>query len=100
MSKRTMPVKTVTLDFADDGYPDFHAQARTNSPPRLMNRYLELIRGGDIGGEEEARGILLELFPGWDFADGGGKAIPHTVDAFEEIPADLVLAMMRRRTEA
>lgn len=95
--KRKMPVKTATLDLADEGYEGFHAETRTNTPPRLTKRYIELL-GGGTGDETEARGLLLEMFPAWDFVDAAGKAIPHTADGFEEIPPDMVLAMLRART--
>ena len=99
MPKRTMPLKTTTLDLSDDGYDGFHVETRLNTPPRLLRRYVGLLQGG-LDSEDEARAILLEMFPSWDFVDDVGRAIPHTVKGFEEIPADLVGAMLRRRTEA
>lgn len=95
--KRFMPVKTITLDFTDDGYPDFHAERRVNAPIGLMRRYFDV--SGEMP-EEEGRQILLELFPSWDFVDDIGKAIPHTVEGFDAIPADLIGAMHRRGFEA
>jgi len=92
--KRVMPVKTAPLDFTEDGYPGFTAQMRTNAPFSLVRKTYE------TKDEEEAREGYLKLFPGWDFVDDDGKPIPHTVEGFDEIPADLLRVMLHRRVEA
>jgi len=96
-AKRKMPVKTVTLDFSEDGYEGFTAETRTNSPVGLIRQYIEM--GADAS-EDEARTLLLKLFPSWDFVDDDGKPIPHAAEGFDFIPPDLVTAMQRRRAEA
>jgi len=97
MSKRKMPVKTVTLDFTEDGYPGFTAEARINLPMGLHRRYFEMTTESD---EAEVRALLLKLFPSWDFVDDDGGAIPHTAEGFDLIPPDLLGAMQRRRAPA
>ena len=96
-AKRKMPVKTVTLDFGKDGYEGFTAETRTNSPVGLIRQYIEMSADGT---EDEARTLLLKLFPSWDFVDDDGKPIPHTAEGFDFMPPDLVRAMQRRRAEA
>ena len=95
--KRKMPVKTATLDFADDGYPDFHCATWTNIPIVYTRRYSALTKDSDA---KEGDALLLQLFPSWDFVDFDGKAIPHTAKGAEMIPDDLGTAMMKRRAEA
>ena len=95
--KRKMPVKTATLDFADDGYPDFHCETWTNLPVTYIRRYNTLNAESD---EQEANELFLRMFPSWDFVDFDGKAIPHTAKGAEMIPVDLGGAMMKRRAEA
>ena len=90
MTRRTMPVKTVTLDFTEDGYPGFTCKRRLNLPYGLVRRSLE------PGSEEESRQVLLEVFPEWDFVDEDGEPIPHTVEAFDLLPEELVRAMVTR----
>ena len=91
-----MPVKTVTARLADEGYPGFEIDVRTNAAPRLIKRYLGLNKDSPEG---EARAILLQLFPGWRLYDGDGKRIPHSAAGFEDIPGDLVAAMLKVRTK-
>ena len=95
-AKPKMPVKTVTVALDDEGYPGFEIDVRTNAPPRLIKRYFGLNQKSPEGEAEE---ILLQLFPGWRLYDGDGKRIPHSVAGFEEIPGDLVAAMLRVRTQ-
>ena len=91
-----MPVKTVTAGLADEGYPGFEIDVRTNAAPRLIKRYLGLNKDSPEG---EARAILLQLCPGWRLYDGDGKRIPHSSEGFEDIPGDLIAAMLRVRTQ-
>jgi len=91
-----MPFKTVTAGLDDEGYPGFEIDVRTNAPPRLIKRYFGLNKDSAEGEAEE---ILLDLFPGWRLYDGQGKAIPHSAAGFEDIPGDLVAAMLRVRTK-
>ena len=93
--KRKMPVKTATLDFADDGYPDFHCATWMNISVEYSRRYSALTEDAEEGDE-----LSLMLFPSWDFVDFDGKVIPHTAKGAEMIPVDLGGAMMRRRAEA
>lgn len=96
-TKRRMPIKTVELDFAADDYPGFHCRTWINIPIGYTRRYSELSEDSDA---EEANELFLKLFPSWDFVDFDGRAIPHTAEGADLIPADLGAAMMRRRTEA
>ena len=96
-SKRKMPIKTVDLDFTDDGYPGFHAKRRTNAPIGVICRYLEINKDTP---EEEARRLILELYPEWDFVDDDGKPVPHTLAGFDLLSGDLLTAMQRRGAEA
>jgi len=91
-----MPVKTVTAALDDEGYPGFEVDVRTNAPPRLIKRYFGLNKDSAEGEAEE---ILLQLFPGWQFYDGDGQRIPHSATGFEDIPGDLVAAMLKVRTK-
>jgi hypothetical protein len=84
---RKMPLKTVKLEFSEDGYPDFHATGRLNVPVRIGDEF----RSGD---EERARKAALVIFPEWDFVDEEGNEIPHTVEGIGMIPQDLFAAMM------
>jgi hypothetical protein len=90
---RKMPLKTVELDFAEDGYPGFHATGRLNVPIRVGDDF----RSGD---EERARKASLIIFPNWDFVDEEGEEIPHTVDGIGLIPQELFMAMMSRWSDA
>ncbi len=91
-----MPVKTVTAALDDEGYPGFEVDVRTNASPRLIKRYFGLNKDSAEGEAEE---ILLQLFPGWRLYDGDGKKIPHSAAGFEDIPGDLVAAMLRVRAK-
>jgi hypothetical protein len=95
--KRKMPVRTATLNFIDDGYPDFHCETWINTPIAYIRRYSALNAEADV---EEANDLLLKLFPSWDFVDFDGKAIPHTAKGTDMIPSELGAAMMKRRAEA
>jgi hypothetical protein len=95
--KRKMPMRTATLDFTEDGYPDFHCETWTNIPIAYTRRYSALTAKTDA---KEGDELLLKLFPSWDFVDFDGKPIPHTVKGAEMIPDDLGVAMMKRRAEA
>ena len=95
-AKPKMPVKTVTAGLDEEGYPGFEIDVRTNAPPRLIKRYFGLNKDSPEG---EAEAILLQLFPGWRLYDGDGKRIPHSAAGFEEIPGDLITAMLRVRTK-
>ena len=95
--KRKMPVRTATLNFAEDGYPDFHCETWMNMPIAHIRRYSALDAEGDA---KEGDELLLKLFPSWDFVDFDGKAIPHTAKGTEMIPGELGAAMMKRRAEA
>lgn len=98
MPKPKMPIKTVTVELAEEGYEGFSIDVRTNAAPRLMRRYMELVSGG-VEDEDEARDLLLQMFPAWKLYDDG-KAIPHTREGFDDIPPDLALIMLRARTRA
>jgi hypothetical protein len=91
-----MPIKTATLDFAADGYEGFHCQTWLNIPVAYTRRYSEVSADSD---SDEANDLFLKLFPGWDFVDFDGKPIPHTSKGADLIPADLGMAMMKRRAE-
>ncbi len=95
--KRKMPVRTATLDFAEDGYPDFHCETWTNIPIAYTRRYSALNASSDTA---EADSLFLRMFPSWDFADLEGKVIPHTAKGLLLIPGELGAAMMKRRAEA
>ena len=95
--KRKMPVRTATLNFSDDGYPDFHCETWMNIPIAYTRRYSALTKDSDA---KEGDALLLKLFPSWDFVDFDGKVIPHTAKGTEMIPVDLGAAMMKRRAEA
>ena len=90
---RRMPIKVVEIDLAEDGYPDFHAKARTNIPIRIGDAF----RSGD---EEQGRAAVLTIFPEWDFVDEEGEPIPHTAEGIAALSQDLLKAMMQRWTEA
>ena len=94
--KPKMPVKTVTAALDNEGYPGFEVDVRTNAPPRLIKRYFGLTKDSAEGEAEE---ILLQLFPSWRLYDGDGKRIPHSAAGFEDIPGDLIAAMLRVRTK-
>ncbi len=104
--KRKMPVRTVDVDFAKDGYPDFQAKRRTNAAIGKVRRYMELVFQtrpdteitDDM--EREVREIMLDLFPEWQFFDDNGRPIPHTIEGFDELPTELVLLMHMRGVEA
>jgi hypothetical protein len=97
MTKRKMPVKAATLDFAEDGYEGFHCETWMNMPIAYVRRYSEISTDSD---KDEGDELFLRLFPGWDFVDFDGKSIPHTAKGVSLIPADLGTAMMKRRAEA
>ena len=97
MTKRKMPVKTATLDFAEDGYEGFHCETWVNMPIAYIRRYSEISADSD---KEEGDELFLKLFTGWDFVDFDGKRIPHTAEGTSLIPVDLGAAMMRRRAAA
>lgn len=93
-SKRKMPIKLVTLDFAEDDYEGFTCQRRLNLRMGTINRLLRAET------EETSRQCWLEIFPEWDFVDEDGEPIPHTADGIDLIPQDLWNAMLRRGNEA
>ncbi len=97
MAKRKMPVRTATLDFADDGYPDFHCETWMNISVFYGRCYAALTPDTD---DAEGDGLFLKLYPSWDFVDFDGKPIPHTVEGIAMIPKELGDAMQRRRAEA
>ena len=90
---RRMPIRTVELDFTDDGYPGFHATGRLNVPLRV---------GDDMrsGEEQRARAAILAVFPAWDFVDEEGEPIPHSLEGIDGMPQDLLEAMFTRWSEA
>ena len=92
-----MPVKLVRLRFDEDGYPGFECDRRINLPIGV-SRQLSEASGADQ--EDAYRGLLLQVFPWWNFADTEGAPIPHTVKGFDFIPDDLLVAMFRRGAEA
>jgi len=87
--------KTGTLKFDDDGYPGFECEIWLNPPVRLVNQFHSTEQS-----EEESRKLALQFFPSWNFVDAEGKAIPHTVEGCDEIPQDLMYAMVTRRLVA
>jgi hypothetical protein len=91
---RKMPRRTTVIDFTEDGYPDFHATRWVNAPMRAERAPFEATE------EAASREAHLELWPEWDFVDYDGDAIPHTPEGFDEIPAGLFGAMVRRGMEA
>ncbi len=95
--KRKMPVRTATLNFTEDGYPDFHCETWTNLSVYYSRRYASLNASSDTA---EADSLFLRMFPSWDFVDFDGKVIPHTAKGAEMIPEELGAAMMKRRAEA
>ena len=92
-----MPLKTVRLSFDEDGYVDFLCDRRTNLPIGVNRQLADAAKGGD---EMTYRGLLLQVFPWWNFGDEGGEPIPHTAEGFDCIPDDLLEAMFRRGAEA
>lgn len=92
---RKMPVKTAPMDLEQDGYPGFIAQVRTNLPSGYLRYVLAMQENGLT--EAAANEIFLKMFPGWDFVDDDGKAIPHTRKGMESIPDDIFAAMWNRR---
>jgi hypothetical protein len=88
-----MPIRTVELDFTEDGYPDFHATARLNLPLRIGDEFR-------TGNEDRARTAALIIFPDWDFVNEEGQAIPHTSEGIGMIPQELFVAMLTRWTDA
>lgn len=94
MPRLKMPVKTVTVRFDEDGYAGFRCERRLNLTLGLLRRMQ------DAEGEEAARAAYLEVFPSWNFCDEVGQEIPHTVEGFDLIPAELFEAMLRRGFEA
>ncbi len=97
MAKRKMPQRTATLDFADDGYPDFHCETWANISVTYIRRYAALTPKSNA---KEGDALFLMMYPSWDFVDFDGKPIPHTAKGIEMIPVDLGAAMQRRRAEA
>lgn len=94
--KLAMPVKTATLDFTDEGYPGFECETWVNPPMREAQRYYAL---ADVD-QDEARRILLQFFPSWNFVDADGESIPHNADGFDAMPQELLVAMGRLRNDA
>jgi hypothetical protein len=90
---RRIPLKTVELDFSDDGYPGFTATARLNVPVRLYDEF-------QAGDEKRTRAAVLVAFPEWDFVDDDGEKIPHTIEGIGLIPLDLYAAMITQWAEA
>jgi hypothetical protein len=88
---RRLPINTVHLDFTEDGYPGFTAEARTNIPVRVGDAYLS-------GTEEQRREACLLTFPSWDFVDEEGEPIPHTLEGIGLMTQDLLTAMFTRWT--
>jgi len=92
-----MPVKVVRLSFDEDAYEGFLCDRRTNLP---IGTNRQLADAADGSEEATYRGLLLQVFPWWNFADEDGEPIPHTVEGFDLIPDDLLVAMFRRGAEA
>ena len=92
-----MPVKVMRLRFDEDGYPGFECDRRINLP---IGTNRQLADAADGSEEATYRGLLLQVFPWWNFADEDGEPIPHTVEGFDLIPDDLLVAMFRRGAEA
>lgn len=92
-----MPVKCAPLEFDDDGYPGFKAEGRLNLPMGVA-RGISAVDSDSP--EDETRALWLQLFPSWNFCDESGEPIPHTVEAFDALPADLLTAMFTRRALA
>ena len=94
-----MPVKVVRLRFDEDGYPGFECDRRINLPIGV-NRQLSDAANASEGDESRYRDLLLQVFPWWNFADTEGEPIPRTIEGFDLIPDDLLVAMFRRGAEA
>jgi len=92
-----MPVKVVRLSFDEDGYEGFLCDRRTNLPIGTNRQLAEAADGSE---EAVYRGLLLQVYPWWNFADEDGEPIPHSVEGFDFIPDDLLIAMFRRGAEA
>lgn len=92
-----MPVKCAPLEFDEDGYPGFKAEGRLNLPMGIA-RGISAVNADSA--EDETRALWLQLFPSWNFCDEAGVVIPHTVEAFDALPADLLTAMFTRRALA
>jgi hypothetical protein len=90
---RKIPIRTVELEFSEDGYPGFKATARLNVPVRLYDDF-------QAGEEKRTRKAVLMAFPAWDFVDDDGNEIPHTIEGIGAIPLDLYEAMITRWGEA
>lgn len=88
-------IKTDTLKFDADGYPGFECKVWLNPPVKLVTQF----HAADLP-EEESRAIALRFFPSWNFVDSEGTPIPHTIEGCDEIPQDLMYAMVRRRLVA
>ena len=98
-TKRRMPVKTAELDLGGDGYEGFTCTTRLNVPMGIVRRFFTATGSGDEASEAQARENFLAMFPGWDFVDDDGKAIPHTADSVDSLPDEVLLIMLRLRTE-
>lgn len=96
-AKRTMPVKTVEVDFAGTDYEGFYCQRRINAAIGVNHRYWEMDKDTPL---EEWAEALLHLFPSWDLVDEEGKDIPHTVDGFKSLPKELIDLMNVRGLQA
>ena len=98
-SKRRMPIKTAELDLSGDGYDGFTCTARLNVPMGVVRRFFAATGSGDEAGEAQAREAFLAIFLEWDFVDDDGKKIPHTADGVDSLPDEVLLIMLRLRTE-
>lgn len=99
MAKRRMPVKTAELDLGGDGYDGFTCTTRLNVPMGIVRRFFAASGSADDKSEAQAREDFLVMFPGWDFVDDAGKAIPHTAKGVDSLPDDMLIIMLRLRAE-
>lgn len=97
--KRKMPIKTAELDLGGDGYGGFTCTTRLNVPMGVVRRFFAASGSADDKSEAQAREDFLAMFPGWDFVDDGGKAIPHTVEGVDRLPDEMLIIMLRLRGE-
>jgi len=78
------------IDFTDDGYPGFLAEAWATAP---LSKTRQIVETRDEG---QMRELLLELYPNWNFVDEDGADIPHEPEGFEKMPQNLIVQLVRR----
>jgi len=90
-----MPIKTVTIDCDEAGYPGWHARLRTNIPARVFDDFASL-------DEERFWRSLGTIVVEWNFADEDGSPLPTPADglSWRDLPYDLAAHLVRSYSEA